>query len=442
MPDRLPPGPYRVLPGEGGSDVPFYVIPFDKRGLCQGPETRRHLLDALASGGFSDVFLFSHGWNNDWSAAIEHYESFITGYMKMRRDRGLPVPAGYKPLLVGIFWPSAALVFTAKEKGPQFAAGQPEAVDEAIAEERREVEELAAELDPAQAATLYELAQKTKLTEDEARRLAEVVADFYGRGDDELGTDTAVDPEELLEIWRRAPAETDELAEHIAGGPGFGPAGAGSFLSALDPRQIIRIATVLQMKDRAGKVGASGVHELLRDILASDDARVHLIAHSYGGKLLLSATCAGALPRKVQSMLLLEPAVSHLCFAAAVPTTDRPGGYRAALDRVASPILSTYSSHDFPLTKIFHLTVRRAADLGEAKIAAAAGNPPSKYAALGGFGPRQSGEQLVDVRDAPDRYPLDDATRVYGIDGTRTIGSHGDISNESTWWALYNLASR
>ena len=107
------------------------------------------------------------------------------------------------------------------------------------------------------------------------------------------------------------------------------------------------------------------------------------------------------------------------------------------LDRVNKPILSTFSAHDFPLTRVFHLAVRRSGDLGEAQIAA--DEPPSKYAALGGFGPRKAGEKLIDVLDRPQKYALGDA-RVYGIKATRTIPGHGDVSNESTWWALYNLA--
>lgn len=436
MPTRLPPGPYRVLELEGGLTVPFYIIPFDKRGLCVGPQTRQHLIDSVRSGGFSDVFLFSHGWNNDWTVAVGRYEDFIGGFARMRHTRALPRPAGYKPLLVGIFWPSTALVFTEKEKGPQIAAGQPQAVDEAVAEERQEVEELAADLDASQAREFYELAQKTRLTSEEARRLAEIATVFFNTKDDELGLDTTVTADDLLEIWREAPAVRDELDDFIAA-PAPGTAG---FLSALDPRNIVRTATVLKMKDRAGLVGGTGVHALLRDILDATGARVHAIGHSYGAKIVLSATCAGPLPKPLHSMLLLQPALSHLAFAATVPSTTRAGGYHPALARVRRPILATYSRHDFPLTKLFHLAVRRKADLGEARIAAA-GEPPSKYAALGGFGPRHSGEKLIDILDAPADYQLDEAVRLYGVDGSRTISGHGAISNESTWWALNSLMS-
>jgi pimeloyl-ACP methyl ester carboxylesterase len=196
------------------------------------------------------------------------------------------------------------------------------------------------------------------------------------------------------------------------------------------------------MKDRAGTVGANGVGPLLHDLLAArGNMRMHMIGHSYGGKVVLSAICAGGeLPRKVHSVLLLQPAVSHLCFAERVPGTNKPGGYRKALERVERSIFSTFSDHDVPLTKLFHFALRRADDLGEERIAAG-GEPPSVYAALGGFGPRRAGERLVDIQDVNNPYDLTDETRIYGIRGTRTIMGHGDISNESTWWALYSLAS-
>lgn len=434
MSTTLPAGPYRVLTIEGDVQVPFYIIPFDKRGQCVGPETRQHLIEALRTGGYTDVFLFSHGWNNDWSVSVRRYESFIDGFAQMRRARNLPRPAGYKPLLVGIFWPSTALVFTEKEKGPQIASGQPEAVDEAIGEAQLEVAALADDLDPQQATEFYALAQKTRLSGDEARRLAEIATTFYNTPDDELGLDTTVSADDLLEIWQQVPAVQDDLDEFIAA-PGAHTAG---FLSALNPRNIIRTATVLKMKDRAGVVGASGVHALLADILGASQARVHAIGHSYGAKVVLSATCAGTLPRRLHSILLLQPALSHLAFAPQVPSTTHAGGYAQAVDRVHRPILATYSQHDFPLTKLFHVAVRRKSDLGEFRIAAA-GDPPSKHAALGGFGPRHSGEQLIDIVDAPVDYQLDETVRLYGVNGSRTISGHGDISNESTWWALDTL---
>jgi hypothetical protein len=157
---------------------------------------------------------------------------------------------------------------------------------------------------------------------------------------------------------------------------------------------------------------------------------------------MLSAIGNGpALPRQVESLLLLQPAVSHLCFADSLPGTGQPGGYRPVLERVANPILSTFSKHDFPLTKTFHLALRRKGDLGDIKIAGA-GDPPSKYAALGGFGPRRAGEKLIDIKAIGQAYELEPGVEVYGLRGDDAISGHGDISNPATWWALYSLATR
>jgi hypothetical protein len=129
MPNGLPAGPYRTLRLDDGTDVPYYIIPFDKKGRCEGPETRRHLVDAVTTTAVTDIFLFSHGCNNDWTVATKRYQDFMNGYIAMRRTRNLSMPASYRPLLVGVFWPSTALVFGTVEEGPAIAAGDPAAID-------------------------------------------------------------------------------------------------------------------------------------------------------------------------------------------------------------------------------------------------------------------------------------------------------------------------
>ena len=440
---QLPAGPYRSIELADGQSVPYYIIPFDKRGACIGPQTRTHLVEAAGAGGFTDIFLFSHGWNNDWSVATGRYEQFLKGYMEMRASHDLAMPAGYKPLLVGIFWPSTALVFGESEKGPGIAAGDPDAVDEAVAAALDEVAALAEDLGADDAARLYELAQAESLGPDEALELGEILKGVYAGADDELGDSDPVTAEDLVENWAQAqtgPADLDDFGTvDAAGDTGLQAAFLGGLLKKLDPRNAIRTATVYKMKDRAGKVGARGVATLLNDLLTAGDAKVHLIGHSYGGKIVLSATAAKPLPRPVESMLLLQPAVSHLCFAETVPGTDRSGGYRPVLDRVNKPVLSTFSRHDFPLTKTFHLALRRKKDLGEAQIAG--DGPPSRYAALGGFGPRGCNEELIDIKGLNEAYALDPDVQIYGLRGDKAIDGHGDISNEATWWALYSLAS-
>lgn len=440
MSDRLPKGPYRTITAPDGSVFPYYIIPFDKKGRCEGPETLRHLLDHC--GDRSDIYLFSHGWNNDWKTATDRYENFISGFMRMRKEDQLAPPLNYKPLLVGIFWPSTALVKDS-ELAPEFAGGS-DVDDVAIAEERQTVREVADGLEEAKVDRFYELTQREKLGREDALELAQIVRHLFRSDAGESSDGSVASAEEVVRVWQAMSPETEEVVDldevQSASSPAGTPqaaGGVGDFFKSILPRDVIRTLTVWQMKDRAGTVGSNGVNPLLAGLLARSAAQLNLIGHSYGGKVVLSALCAAPLGRKVRSVLLLQPAVSHLCFAEKVDGTDRPGGYRVALDRVERRIASTFSEHDFPLTKIFHKALRRDDDLGELRTAAFP-DPPNRYAALGGFGPRGAGEKLLPILNPLQRYQFDPAVRIYGINGTRKIMGHGDISNKSTWWLLHN----
>ena len=449
----LPAGPYRTLTTVEGHSFPYYIVPFDADGHCIGPQTREHLLAHCTE--YSDVFVFSHGWNNDWTSATNRYEEFIKGFQAQRKSLGLAMPAGWRPLLVGVFWPSQALEWFDSETGPGFAAETgPAAQDAASEASSRLLADIAAELPRAQRARFFALATAESLNEADAHELATLLASTTASaGDDEAGPAAAPSADDLL----AAAAGFDEPEPDydavgtvggdgspaaVAGGAPQAAFGLGDVLRKIDPRQILKPFTVWQMKDRAGKVGGHGVAELLAGLLAKSTARVHVLGHSYGCKVVMTAVCA--LPdglRKVQSALLLQPAVSQYAFATDVP--DHPGvhgGFRKALARVASPIVATFSDNDVPLNKMFHLSMRRAVDLGEQP--SIAGGPPSVYCALGGYGPQASDALIVDILDPPKPYAFGPGGRIVGVRGTRTISGHGDINNPSTWWIAYTLASQ
>ena len=452
----LPAGPFPMA----GVQMPTWILRYDKRGICTSPLTRAALVAELSGNTYTDVIAFSHGWNNDFDAAIALYREFLQRFEHAVAVH--PPPRAFKPLFFGIVWPSTWLVL---DDGPQIAAGgtvdQNDVPDAAVP--GTAIDDIADRLADSSSAPeierFFALVQADRLDATEAHELAKIVAPaFAGFADDEnQDGDRTLEADDVLRILRdlepaesrngAAPLDVDDFGG--VGGPGAAPTAAG-FLDALDPRRVVRLFSVYQMKDRAGAVGTRGMAPLLRSVLAATTSRVHAVGHSYGCKVQLSAICeATPLPRPIDSLLLLQPAVSHLCFAARVPGTNRAGGYRPALDsaRVRQPILSTFSRADFPLHETFHLALRREDDLGEMQIAAGAttaGDPPSRYAALGGYGPRGAGQSLVDpMPGIGDGYPALGSAPIFGLDGSRgLVKGHGDVRTDATAWALHQLVFR
>jgi len=439
MPTMIPVGPYRTLTTPEGAEFPYYIIPFSKRGECEAPRTRDHLLNALPQ--YTDVFLFSHGWNNDWSVATARYEHFITGFQQQRQALGLALPAGFRPLLVGVFWPSQALSWFEGEKGPGFASSALEE-DASTGAAHDELAEIASTLRPHDRARFYELVQADALPAAEAAELAALLGGLTVP-DDEGDRDDAPSADDLLaaaHALTEPEPDLDVIGTVAPAAPSdpraAGPRGA---LRALDPRSLLKPFTLWQMKDRAGVVGATGVAELLAGVLGNGSARVHLLGHSFGCKVVMTALCA--LPegtRKVCSALLLQPAVSQHAFSTSVPQRGVAGGFSRATSRVERPIVTTFSRHDHALHKLFHVAVRRHTDVGELQFAA--DGAPSLYAALGGYGPPAADATILEIQDAGVQYTFGPGARVVGIHGTRTISGHGDISNASTWWLSYTAA--
>jgi hypothetical protein len=452
----LPAGPYEQIDLGNGTKAPLYLVPFDKDGLCTAPQTRQALVAAAKDGGFTDVFVFSHGWNNDWPTATERYRDFFAAFRKAREAHG-GVVDGYRPLLVGLFWPSTALAF-GNEKAPSLAGGPIAADgpdDEAVRTLVESIDEIARQLEPSRRERFYELASAEALGAAEAEELAALLLPLYSQGGDPEDGASDLDAASLVALWRELPDESDDEEDEPVAKPGMvgvggagaaaGPQAAGGVIGTLIglPRQAVRGFTVWQMKDRAGVVG-KGVSPLLRDLLAAG-AGLHLIGHSYGCKVLLSAICEGPALAKgaVASLLLLQPAINFWCFAADVDGEGFPGGYRDALRAVRQPILQTWSKHDIPLRRMFHLAVTRSKkDLGE-PLKAAGLIEPDRYGALGGWGPRGCAADeyhAISMPRAGEKYPDLAAAepRIYGLNGgdNDLVNGHGDVVTAHTAWAL------
>jgi hypothetical protein len=451
VPDAAP-GPYRRIQF-GAESVPLYLLPFDAAGAGRSPLTRQALISDLRQGDYTHVFVCAHGWNTTFRAALSRYEQFITGYHAFRQAHNLAITPPYRPVVIGISWPSIDLLLPG-ERPPRIAAGPGDVA--------RMVTEIAGLVPGDHAGRFRELASRQSLDLPDAAELAGLLALVYP-ADDDADDALPMTAQMVLSAWsdlRGAGSGTDAdpggpksfhaplddlpgLCDAPAGGTASSPGPRAAARVRLDPRPILRAVTVCRMKDRAGVVGRAGVAPLLADVLtASPATAVHLVGHSYGGRLLLAALSTPGLPHPASSLLLLQPAVNYLCFATQVPKTGRPGGFRPALGQVRQPVLTTFSARDAALHDFFHLAVRRRADLGEPAIAAF-GQVPSLYCALGGWGPGGMGDgeaAEIPLLAYPRPYDLspDGPVRVYGVRADAGIGGHSDVINEFTFWVLHN----
>lgn len=440
-------GAFTVFPAAGIGPVPMYLLSFDKDGACISPRTRAQVLSELAGGGYSAVHVYSHGWNNMFTEAVAHYTEFFSEYFSLRAAAGMD-NRGYRPLIVGILWPSTAFL-AADEATPGFAAGAPPAAPAAVL-----ADEVAAVLPPEHAARVAELAHGTAplapgASAELARLLLPLLAGDEGQGGMPSAAGTRLRADDVLRAWGGAVPEPGhrpgQPAKLPLAAPGQEDAQPAGLLGFLNPREILRKTTVFMMKDRAGVVGRTGVGALVRDLLDAGAARngvqVHLTGHSYGARVMLSALASLPGPRKVASVLLLQPAVNAWCFAERVGGADGPAGaYRAALANVAQPVHTTFSDQDLALSRFFELALRRPGEHGDLLSA----GRDREFAALGAVGPlgMAKGECLtLAIAGPPQRHlPPAPGVRVVALDGSAgAIASHGDVRNPFTEWAMARL---
>jgi hypothetical protein len=419
-------------PARDRVQAPMFVIPFDKNIECLDQAARKALVAEMGRGQYTDLFVLTHGWNLDWNAAKEFCERFFTGFLTLHQQSA---PAGrpFRPLLAGILWES--LAFGPAWEGPSASGATAEGRDGA--ENREEMRQIAGELKESDVPRFYELAGKSGLDAQEGLELARILAPIYQDPDDPQGRERS--PEELVALWEQ---QGESLSTESAPGRGSGRGVLrGWFDTILSP---LRVTSFWMMLDRAGKVGTRGFNPLLIELLNAGTAtHLHLVAHSFGARLMLGALCAETLPRRVDSLLLIQAAVPHLCFARDLTDRGDSGEYCNALDRVELPILTTFSRNDPALVLVFarSIQVSPPAYLRNVRVSA---RPHDLYAALGAVGPQgcEKESRYAEMIRPPGRYDLRPGSeiRLIALDGGDYIHGHWDINNTAVWWALCNLA--
>lgn len=430
-----------------GSETRYYLINFDTDGHERSDDPHAAsgrlsdpLAQELAAQPVTDVVFMSHGWQGDVPAAKRQYAHWSSAMLGCTADieRLRAARPGFRPLLVGVHWPSLPWGDEDPLAQPaSFAPGGPDPVDAWVEDAAARVADT---VRAREALRGIFLAALDELVPDE---LPAGVVEAYrvlqqeaGLGADGPGGAPGDDIERFDP--RAVYQEALEDADAFGGVPGVG--------GLLAP---LRQLSFWKMKARARTIGETGAGELLRrlqGVAGGRDVRFHLMGHSFGC-ILVSATLKGAggetpVAKPVHSLFLAQGALSLWAYCSDIPVAPGRAGYFHPLiaeGRVAGPIVTTRSLHDTAVRRFYPLGAgaARQVDFAPGKL--------PKYGGIGMFGIQGPG---IDLEDRAMLEPEGDygfrGGRVYNLDGSEFInqgggaaGAHGDIAKPAVAHAFW-----
>jgi hypothetical protein len=353
------------------ANIPYAEAEFDKDGkLLSNPQVPE---------GTTDLIVISHGWKNARPDAEKLYTDLMTNLAQVTKDD--EKFKARKVAIIGVIWPAKQWDLAMTHQNGTEAdeeEGGAASVDAGGSPEQQQMmmdaidraEMLFDEPDEkAQIAKLRALVPKLKKdNSEEQAEFVETLRKLLDPHGSQAATQTDEDGSKkffkgnkediFTKAMEEAPSSTRDLempledpAQELAVGEGSGE--AANFLSFLaGPANavinLLNISTYFKMKMRAGTVGSKGVAPLI-DKLAEKVDRIHLVGHSFGGRLVTAAAMDSKTP-KLHSVSLLQAAFSHHGFSRVksgffrrmVKDKEGPDGK----PRVAGAVIITHSKFD------------------------------------------------------------------------------------------------
>ncbi len=432
---------------------PFFGIEFDKKGQVFDPDQVKALTKFLAKGEVTDLLVISHGWNNDMKDAKDLYTRFFDCARQVLDSGAVAGMDKRKFAILGVLWPSAK--FADKELIASGAAGLGSSVSNDLL--REQLDDMKAIFNTAKARKTLEDAKKLVPKLEDSKKARTEFADLLrsllpkttSPDVDAADAFSKLSGEDVIQRLSKpvpitAPkAQTGGGAAFIGGAstmsPGGGAAGLTQMFSGIKmgAYNLLNLTTYYQMKERAGLVGSIGLNEILRSIRSKNpEIKLHLIGHSFGGRLVTAAV-AGADDKsavKVDTLTLLQTAFSHYGFSKDYDGTN-DGLFRRVITgkSVAGPTLISCTPNDKAVGMAYPL-----ASLLAGQVAASLGDENDKYGGLGRNGaqktPEASDGTLLDVGAA---YHFQ-AGRLHNLHADAIIKGHSDICHNEIAYALFN----
>lgn len=346
MPIRSLPQPYQ--------DIQYYLIAFNDKGIERTDDPDGLMSDlikeVLKNEPITDVFLISHGWLGDIPAAINQYDAWIKAMADNQADieKIKKIRPDFKPLMIGIHWPSKPL-------------GD---------------EKLELTTDPAKTENLTEFDEQVIKNRSSVQSLTSDWGNDFGSG-------------EGLNLFNYIKQQIKQKQESV-------------------DKKLTEFLSYWNMKELARQIGQTSGFDLLTKLQnqTNDQVRFHLIGHSFG-TIVVSAMLRGSevdskLVRPVNSLSLIQGAVSLWSFCEKVPKRDNLMGYFHPIvsgNKVAGPIITTNSQHDYSVKKMYPLASRIGLKTRHQDIdfdVSFGGNNLPVFGGIGTYGIQGSGLDIYD----------------------------------------------
>jgi hypothetical protein len=445
--------PFRTIPE---TDSRYGLICFDAQGEERRDDPDRsvgdgrmssRLLETAVTEEVTNIFLFSHGWMGDVPAAVRQYDAWIGAFAgsSLDRKRAEDVFPGFRPLFIGLHWPSLPW-------------GDEEIGDGSFAIEGF-CNSGAERPGPDQLFNAYaerlggkpEVCDALHIIFDEARRdaappeLSERARDAFLKLNRALGLE-ANGPAGAPDSDRE-PFDPD-AALRAGDEAAFG--GYDIFGGMLG---LVRLCSYWTMKKRARSIGETGMHSFvnaLQKATAARKTRIHLMGHSFGcvvvSSILAGPSGDGSFDRPIDSVVLAQGALSLWSFAPSIPFPGAGAGYFHRVTRegrIRGPLVTTRSRYD---TAVGVQYPRACVISGEPSFDV---TELPKYGAVGTFGLQGVAEQTktdCELLPADGAYEFQPG-RIYNLEASRYIakgsgssGAHNDIAGPEVAHAIWQAA--
>ena len=357
--------------------LPFYPLEITKEGRVFSAQQKSAIEEAVRQTGsakLTDLFVVSHGWNNDMADAQELYNALFSNVAALIPGHAPAV--NRKFAIMGVFWPSKK--FADEDLIPSGGAASIEddvggPTSSAI---REKLDSLKGTFDVPDAAALDHAKTLVDALDDSPTKQREFV-DTIRSLLPQKPSDTTEDASDQFlkqpgdEILNALAPPSMFMSPPAGGGAALGiedqaggAAGLGDLFSGMKAAawRLLNYATYYQMKERAGVVGkaVNGMLGTVRQL--RPDLRIHLVGHSFGARVVTAAV-DGPTALQPSSLTLLQGAFSHNGFTEKFDThTD--GFFRKIISqaKVNGPILVTHTVNDRAVGIAYPLASRISAD--------------------------------------------------------------------------------